>query len=769
MPSGGTQQLRDRKLVKREMQFDSEFREITGPRTSARSDSYPVVEVPRLDDSGLMEYWRVLYRRKLFISSMAVLAALGAFLITLAQPRIYRTNLLLEVQDMNPEISNLTRGAQGAQPYSALPDIQTQLRILDSDSLRERALAKLGYSEDDTKRPQPVNLWAALFDSKAARTPKEVRNALLVSAAKSMQVREVGPTRIIELLVESPDRKLSADFANTLADEFIDDNIEARWKMSQRTGDWLGQQMDGMRLKLERSEYALQDYAKTAGLLFTGTEGEGGKTNISEDRLRQIQESLSAATSDRVAKESRYAIASSNPPETLPDVLNDPTLREYAVKLTDLRRQLDELSAIYTPDFPKVKRLRGQVDTVQAAFERQRTAVLAKVKNEFNEAALREKELQHDYEVQAHAVTADSEKTIKYDILKREVDSNRQLYEAMLQRVKESGVAAALKASNIRVVDPAKPPILPYRPKVALDMAMGLFLGAFFGAGYALTHDRTDRSIRAPGDSPKWLNVPELGVMPTGSKSLTRRDGIERVTMQLKSQIMAVLTSIIFSSENGASPRLIVLTSPGPSEGKTTVASNLAFKLAGIGKKVLLIDADLFRARLHDLFGISNDHGLTTVLQSEPPDENLLQSAIQKVSEGLFVLPCGPPALEAGDLLFASHMPDLLSRLRTAFDMIIIDTPPLSVLPDARILGRFADGVVLVIRAGHTTRDGAMAAIQRLMNDRTNVLGTVLNDWNPKKSPGGYYAPYGMYANKKTGNRSSASASMRGVHNGSLV
>ena len=590
-----------------------------------------------------MEYWRVLYRRKYFLLFIAFMGAVVAFLITLPQPRVYRARIMLEVQDMNPEISNLTRIPQGSQPYSALPDIQTQIKILDSDNLRERTLAKLGYSKDQPKTLEPApGLWDSLFHpSTTAPTAAEVRNALLVSAAKSMQVREVGPTRIIELLVESTDRQLAADFANTLADEFIDDNIEARWKMSQRTGDWLGQQLDGMRQKLERSEYALQDYARKAGLLFTG-DSDGGKTNISEDRLRQIQESLSAASSDRVAKESRYSIASNNPPETLPDVLNDPTLREYAVKLTDLKRQLDELSAIYTPDFPKVKRLKGQVDTLEAALQHQRAVVLTKIRNEYNESALREKQLQRDYETQAHAVTEDSEKTIKYDILRREVDSNRQLYEAMLQRVKESGVAAALKASNIRVVDPAEPPTFPYRPKVAIDVAAGLFLGVFLGIGYTLTNDRTDRSIRAPGDSPKWLNVPELGVVPTGSRALTKRGGIELVTMQLKSQIMTVLTSIIFSSENGASPRLIVLTSSGPGEGKTTVASNLALKLSGIGKKVLLIDADLFRPRLHELFEINNDQGFTTVLQSVSPDEELLHSSIQEVSDGLIRSPLWP-------------------------------------------------------------------------------------------------------------------------------
>ncbi len=714
---------------------------------------------------GLMDYWRVLWRRKWTVASVAVVCGALGYLVARYTKPVYTAKTTIEVQDVIPSATSVSLTPADNQVYSAMSDIQTQVRILQSETLATRTIDKLeetgwkgvpgrpkGSVPAATQGAAPASTPAvpapaasASSSSSSSAAPAEAveldpEKRLLLLTADSLRVREAGPTRIIELVVDSNDRYLAAAYANTAANEFIDQNMEARWKMGQRTGEWLTRELDDMRAKLERSEYGLEAYAQKAGLLFANTgNSTDAKANVSGQKLFELQTALSTASTERVNKQSKYSIANSATPEGVPDIINDPALRDYQSKLSDLKRQIAELSAVYTPDFAKIKRLQGQVESVQAAFDRQKSAVVSKIKNEYDEALLREKLLTADFENQKNTVSSDAEKAVEYNLLKREVDTNRQLYEAMLQRVKESGVNAALKASNIRVVDAALVPLRPSRPSKRMNVAMGMFLGSLLGMGYVIVRDRSDGSFRAPGDAPRWLNVPELGVIPKGGVRLSMRGPANPLSLEASSSITAVLTSLMFSSPNGVAPRVIVFTSANPAEGKTTIASNIALKSSEIGKKVLLIDADFARPRLHEVFGLPNTHGFSDCMQASGLSEQELGARVHEVSPGLYVLPSGPPILDTSNLLFSGHVPEMLARLKRMFEMIVIDTPPTPQFAHARILGRMADGVVLIMRSGQTSRDAALATVQRLSDDRSHVLGTILNDWNPKTAQGNYY------------------------------
>src|ERR1019366_5970054 len=258
----------------------------------------------------------------------------------------------------------------------------------------------------------------------------------------------------------------------------------------------------------------LQGYARQAGLLFTSDE----KTNVSEQKLSQVQQALSAAQTDRISKQSRWEMATSSPAEALPDIVNDTTLRDYQAKLTELQRQMAELRETYTPDNLKVKRVQAQLAPFQAALERERTDILKRIRNEYDEALRRETLLTADYASQRGIVTGEGEKSIQYNIIKREVDSNRQLYDSMLQQLKQASLASALRASNIRVVDPAKVPKRPYKPDVLLSSGLGLLSGLFLGAAFVVMRERADRSIQDPGETALYLNLPELGIIPCEAK-----------------------------------------------------------------------------------------------------------------------------------------------------------------------------------------------------------------------------------------------------------
>ncbi len=728
------------------------------PSTGGVTDSGPDTE-----SGSLLEYWGILRRRKGTLTLIACLGTLIGFLVTLPQTPIYQVRTSLEIVGINQNFLNVKESNplnEGGASSDEV-DIQTQVKIIQSESLIDRVLENLRAGTLPVAS-KPI-AWRKLLNLPSPPAADAGEDALMY-ARKHLSVRSVGQTRIVELTVDSPSPEIAAAFAYTLTNEFIDQNIESRWTSTQRTGEWLSRQLDDIRVRLERSEDRLQGYARQAGLVFTDE-----KTNVSEEKLREVQEALSAAQTDRITKESRAEMAKSSPPEALPDILNDPTLRDYQGKITELNRQLAELRVPYTAEHPKVRSVQVQLVAMQTALEKERADILKRIDNEYDEAIRREKLLDAEYAAQRSVVTGEGEKAVQYNILKREVESNRQLYDAMLQQLKQSTLASALRASNIRVVDPAKLPQKPYKPDVPVTASLGLLGGLFIGAALTIMQERANRTIQAPGETPGYLNVPELGIIPAddanalirvrfssqgklpngsdGSKSLlpSMRRSVEMVTWQRKASMCAeafraTLVSIMFSADQEDRPRVLVITSASPSEGKSTVVSNLGVAIAEVNQRTLLIDADLRRPRLHEIFKLQNNIGLSDLLRCKDLAGTPIEGFIQETSvPELFVMTSGSATSAATSLLYSSRVPEILKELRSKFETIIIDTPPMLQIPDARVLGRMVDRVILVVRAGITTRDAAMAARQRFFEDGTPLLGTMLNYWNPKQSPNGYY------------------------------
>ncbi len=717
--------------------------------------TYPeVIEDP--GSSLLLEYWDILRRRKGTLVLIAFLGLLSSLLFTLPQTPVYQARASLEIQNLNRNFLNMRDVSPTANEGGSSPeyDLRTEVRILQSESVLERVVAKLNLEkrlslENKTGRLSAWRSALGLPESRLALTREEVVHLV----ARNLKVRPEASTRVVEILYDSTNPQLAADFVNSLTSEFIQKNLEVRGQTTQETGKWLTRQMEDVRIRLEKSEDELQSYAHASGLLFTSDKG-----NVAEERLRQLQEELSKAQADRIAKQSKYELASTASPESLPEVLDDLTLKEYQVKLTDLRRQLAELSSSLTATHPTVKKVQAQVATLESALEKERTSIMQRIRNEFKSAQRRENLLAGNYASQARLMSEQAAKVSHYNILKREVDTNRQLYDSLLRNVQEAGMNSALRASNVRVVDSAKPPTHPYKPSLVLNSATGLLAGAFFGMVFIVMRERADRSIRAPGEATQYLDVPELGVIPSANAERSRyfayyqkERGIEgneagngkrsrrvelvtsREHSVLADSFRATLTSILCSGENGDRPRVIALTSANPMEGKTTVASNLALALAEIDWPVLLIDADLRKGRLHEIFQVSNSWGLSDLLQGKKPPQGG-GMVIGTSYPNLYLLPAGSVASSISALLHSPRALEFLHRMREEFHTVIIDTPPMLHMPDARVLGRLADGVILVVRSAQTAREAAAAASQRLMEDGTRVLGTVLNQWDPRKA-----------------------------------
>ena len=730
-------------------------------------------------DGSLLEYGRMLARNKGTPAIAACLGMLAGLLLSLPQTPIYQGRTSLEIESLNENFFNLreVNPTTVNSRFNTEFEIATQVKILQSRALVGKVVDALQLDRKPRFNASGGRLsaWRQALGL-ADPEPVPARERAIEAAAASFRVEPSRRTRIVEIVSEWPDPDLAADFSNTLADAFIEHNLEARWKSTRRSGEWLSRQLDELRVKLEKSEERLQRYARQSGLLFTDE-----KDSVAEQRLAQLQAELSRAQGERISKQSRFELARGVEPESLPGIVDNTTLRGYQVRLTELRRELAELDSRFTPAHQKVKGAAAQVGELEAALEAERSHIIERIRNDYEAALRRERLLADDYANQAGLVSEQAGRSIQYNIYKREVDTNRELYDNLLRRVKEAGVASAMRAGNIRIVDRAQPPRTAVKPDHRINSLLGLLGGLLLGVAFVIVSERADRTLRQPGDISNYLRVPELGVIPSsaaalGSRSRGRRkqaavsasvgpaalltagqtasnEAVELTAWRQKPTLMAesfraALTSILFAGSNGSSPEMLVVSSPSPGEGKTTVVSNLAICLSEINRRVLLIDADMRKPRVHKVFDIPNGWGLSDLLRGsgEAADETPIeQFAVKTGIPNLYVLPSGTPTRSIPNLLHSPRTAEVLARCRREFDTVLIDTPPMMQISDARVLGRMADAVVLVLRAGQTTRGTARAAAERFRDDGTHLLGTILNSWNPSTNGYGYYDSYRCY------------------------
>jgi capsular exopolysaccharide synthesis family protein len=699
----------------------------------------------------LLEYLRILFGSKGLLLLAAAAGVLVALVLSYLQIPVFRASATVELQGLNGDYLNLKSfdPTTAFQDFSPEAEILTQAKIMQRDALLDQVVAAVKSRSAKDSAP-----W----------------QAALSYASSHVDVRLITGTHIVEMLCDSTDKQVATDFANTWAEEYIKENREARVRTTQQTEDSLRTQLEGVKARLERAEEDLLSYARTSRLMFTGEDN----SNVAEDKLRQTQTAMSTAETERIAKQSAYELISAAPPDSAPQFLDDMAAREQQVKLDDMKAQLAELRTYMAPGHAKLIRLEAQIAELQATVRNRRAEMANRVRNDFVAAQRRENLLRLSYDAQAQVVTAQAQKAIRYKILMRDAEINRALYESLLQKVKEAGIAKAMRAGNVRLIQPAKPPRLPYKPRVLANAAMGLMAGLFLGITFITVRERADRNIRLPGESPGCLRIPELGAIPSAeaarshtplliepkllvepsrdreivvSKSGDAQLASAAATAELSfvaDSFGAILASLLFSTQNDVRYSGLVITSAGAGEGKSTIVSNLGLAMAETDRRVLLIDGDLRRPRLHQIFGVPNRGGLTELLRMEEPSAEFLASQLVRVTanSGLYMLPAGNALDQISNLLYSARLPKLLQRLGEEFDAVLIDSPPMLQAPDARILARVAGAAVLVIRAGQTSRDTAAAATQRFAEDGTPVLGTILNDWNLKGAPGYAYRKY---------------------------
>jgi polysaccharide biosynthesis transport protein len=688
-----------------------------------------------LEPLSITQMFRPLSRHWIAIVMLTVFSTLVGLLAGLRQPPIYRATAQLDVEGLNNDF--LKSPGPIAHDDSVDSYVQMQMKILQSPEIMRRVAAKLDLEHSDEYQPSHGLLSsrsapAGLAPTGSASGGSEEQR--LRDLSQRVTVRTAGQTRLVEITAESQDPQLAADLANTFAQEYIELGAAIHAGNANDLMQSLSSQVLDLKANLERSENTLQAYAGQSRLLdLSATD----PNSVAESSVRLAQESHSKAREERISAESRYQRVLSSPAETLPEVMDDPTLRSYYEKLTDMKRQDAELSATLKPTHYSVQQVRAQIAVLEAAIEKGKDGIVKRMKNQYEAARDREQMEARAQTTETDLASQQAAKSVHYNTLKQEVDTNRQLYEAMSQKVKEAGIAGAIRATNAQILSAASAPESPAKPVLALYGICGGVAGALLGVMIAFLRSAPRASLRKPGDANVWLGIRELAVLPH-TPCLLQTDG--EVGSQdwdrLADICRATVASVMLSAPRGEHPRVIAITSTQPREGKTTVASNFAIALAETNQRVLLIDANLSNPRLHTIFGALNTTGFASLLEhiglhSRHP---VAEFCTPTTVPGLFLMPAGASGRSVASRLYSPRLPLLLESMRREFDSIVIDAAPLSSL-DSRPLARAADGVVVVIGTRTVSPAEAKAAMERLADDGAVVLGAVMNNFDPRKLP----------------------------------
>jgi len=707
---------------------------------------------------SLGSYWRILRRRRWYVISfvtvVVTLVTIGSFNMTPKYEAISRISIrpedhnVLEFKDVGPTTPS---------NWDYEMELDAQLKILQSDTLALRTIEALRLDQNEAFF-KDIRLESGSIPLQPLQLGPAKEARLLKLFRSGLSVTRVAHSPVLQIQFSSTNPRLSSEIVNTLVNNYIEDNFKTKYNSMQQASKWLSKQLLDLQLKVDAAQKKLVEYEKQKGIL-----GIDEKQNIITEKLDQLNRELTTAQADRIQKEATFQRALSiEDPELVPT--DSQVMQRLKEQDAELRTQYAQANTLFGPSYPKVEELRNELEQTHEAIRHEMESIAGKARSEYLIAVNREEMLKKALEVQKQQANQLNESAIEYETLKHDADTSRQLYEAMMTRMKEAGVSAGLQSGNIRVVDPAREPASPAWPKIPLNIAVALLFGGIGGIGLALVVDRLDDTICTLEQAQDVSTLPALATIPrfvtaprTNSiwgrqlRSLPAESSASDHALELASHFYpasviaesyrALRTSLLLS-RSGSPPQVILITSALPKECKTTTSINSAIVLAQRGGRVLLVDADLRRSGMNRLLGLRTDYGLATLLAGSHNFPSCIVPSPQLPN--LFVLPAGPKPPNPAELLSSTVFQDELARWRKAFDHIIIDTPPVLSVTDAVILSVQADSVILVLRSGYTKRHDFRRAHDVLASVNARITGVVVNAFDTRAS--GYYGYYGYYS-----------------------
>jgi capsular exopolysaccharide synthesis family protein len=737
------------------------------------------------DQLNLRDYWRVIVKHRRLITIIFLIVVTAVAIYSLTMIPVYRATTQILIERANPNVLSMEEmlaiNPQGQDFY------QTQYKIIESRALAWDVITRLNLAahpafkapetepgvfsyikelKDAMKggikdllslvRPTRPDVKEDQYGGAMALSPDMASTedlALIEAFLGNLEVEPIRNSRLVNISFDSTYPELSARVVNTLVKAYIDWNLGLRLKSQQAASSFLDDQVKAAKLKLAAAELALQQYREKYGVAIiasqSGKDSEYGQ-NLSRQKLLTISKQLLEAKNKRIEAEIKYKNAlnlSKNPltAETIPEVITSPVITSMKEHEVELLREKSEKSQKFGPRHPMMVALNDEIEKLKTQRYQEIKNIVSSLKASYEIALNQERSLQEALGVSQDETISRDKIAIQYQVLQQEADSSRQLYDMLLKRFKEANVFEENRTINIHVIDAAVVPEFPVKPKLKLNLLLALIVGLFMGGGAAFLIEYLDNTIKNPEDLERYFQLPYLGPVPHFDMKNPDTAQPELIVANdpkasASEAYRGIRTGILFSTPD-QSPVTILVTSAGAGEGKTMTCANLAIAMAQAGTKVVIIDCDMRKPRLHRTLGIKKEQGLSSILVGESQWRDMM---VPTNIPNLDFIPAGPISPNPAELVGSERMRTLIKELSEEYSRVIIDSSPITAVTDPVILSRIVDGVVLVIRAGETSRDVIANAIRQLNDVQAHILGSVLNNVDIGKD-GYYYYQYNYY------------------------
>lgn len=698
---------------------------------------------PEDDSISLREYWDVIVRRRWTVLTCFAIVVVAMMTATFLTTKIYRASLTLQIEQLEAKVTGLQGESANGSPYESQDFLQTQYELLKSETLAQRVIEQLNLVAAPRKNEKSGSWLDNLFkkesdtpeEAKPEETETETETGLMSGLPGELTIAPVRNSRLVRVHFDSPQPETSARIANAIAVAFINLSLERRMEATSYARSFLQERLAQIKVKLEDSEKELNTYARREGII----KPDEKQQNPDAQALGEFTTALAKVQGERIRAEALYQQAKAGDTAALHAFVDSQLIKEYKTRQAKLEGDYQEGLKTYKPGYPKMQQIESQINEVQAKIEQETKAALSALKANYEAALSQENQLNAKLKESKLTVLGGQDRSFQYNLLKREVDTNRQLYDSLLQRYKEIGVTSGVGVNNISVVDRAKVPKFPFKPSLMRNLMIAIFLGLAAGIALAFLLEHLDDTIKTPEDMEKLLGLAVLGIIPivktTGNTELALTENADPHSAFAEAY-RSLRTNLQFSTPEGM-PKVLLVTSTTIGEGKSTTALSLATHIAHTGKSVLVIDCDLRKASLHRKFNTPNDTGLTNYLAGKAQPVEITRGCHVP---RLYLITSGPLPPNPAELLGSAKMLALLNLATEKFDQIIIDGPPVLGLADAPLLGSLAEATILVVQCGGTSKQFAQSAVKRLHSTRTRLIGGLLTKADLNNRSYGYYS-----------------------------
>lgn len=722
----------------------------------------------------LRRYYQIIRKRKWVLLAVVFTVMAGVTVETLSTTPLYRAVARVQILPETPKVLPY----ESVNPTTTFYDdfyLQTKYQTMQTRTLARRVIKRLDLPSNTAfnftpspgflsqQLPSLTGLVTKTFywirPDREALPPKPLRDphdlaedaGLVDRFLGSLDVQIMKNSWLIEIIYVSHDPQLASRVVNALTEEVIEESFEKNYEATMKATDFLQRQLRDLKIKVEKSEQDLVNYGRAHNILNLSE-----RQNIVTQNLSDLNQEMTRVQTQLISQTARYNAIKNASVENFPPSLKNNIIASLETRHSALEQSLVMLTVRFGPQWPEVVQVKREIAEVKNQLSKEREQAINQSEMEFQVALDHSRRLSSALDDQKRLANQLREESIQYNILQREVDTNEQLYEGLLQRLKQAGVSAGLRSSDMQIVDAAEVPRSPYRPRTDLNLAMGLFFALIPGIGLVFLLESLDNTIKTPEQSDEFLGLASLGVIPSVGRFLERGDrrlladrrGHLKAApillyrfLESRSQIWEAYRSLrtsILLSHSDRRPQKMLITSALVGEGKTTTAVNTAIVMAQTGARTLVMDLDMRRPSLAHIFGTDSTQGMSNFLSGNSD----LGSQIRNTAfSNLYFLPAGPTPPNPAELIGSTRMKNALALLERYFDHIIIDSPPILSVTDPLVLSPYVDGVILVIQSG-TPRDAARKASANLLAVGATILGTVLNNVNIHSSDYSYYYRY---------------------------